>query len=169
MNEKDSKSVNAGALAGIPADGPSEVDELRAKLAAAEKENAEHRARIAEQLKDNHAGPGVANESRATSKERWAIVVEEGRDENEINPVYVAVNGRGYSLKRGEVVNVPREVISVLDNAIELRATPIMGENGVVSGYRTREARRFPYRNYGKSRDANGNELKVVLPEARDL
>lgn len=110
-----------------------------------------------------------ANESQASSAERWAIVIEEGRDQNDINPVYLGINGRGYSIKRGEVVEVPAEVIGVLDTAIEARAVPIVGENGLVSGHKTREARRFPYRNYGLVVDAHGERQKVNLPETGQL
>jgi hypothetical protein len=107
---------------------------------------------------------GVANESHSTDNERWAIVVEEARDEHEINPVFVGVNGRGYYMRRGEVVEVPREVLVALDNAVETRAIPVL-KDGQPAGVQTRSARRFPYRNYGKVVDAQGNRLNVALPE----
>lgn len=161
------KEQNLAAAGGIEVE--ESVEELRAKLAESEKNLAAANAKLAAQLEDRHAKPGTANESNASSIERWAIVVEEGRDENEINPVYIGVNGRGYSMKRGEVVEVPREVLSVLDTAVELRATPVADTNGVASGFKTREARRFPYRNLGKIVDSNGQRLKVNLPEAGTL
>jgi len=151
--------VNAAATGGI-----LETETLEEKVLRLERENAEHRARAAAQLEDRHTAPGVANESRSSANERFAIIVEEGRDENDMNPIFVGVNGRGYSIRRGEVVEVPGEVLGVLNDAVEVRSTPY-SKDGVPAGMTTRAARRFPYRNYGKVVDSAGNRTNLVLPE----
>lgn len=157
------QQANAAAAGGID-DGMSN-EALRAELATAKAQLAKHKET---QLADHHNRPGTANESHPSSKVRYAIMIEEGRDDNDMNPVYVGVNGRGYSIKRGQIVEVPKEVLSVLDTAVESRSTPRTDANGIIAGFNTREARRFPYRNYGKIVDENGERTNVVLPEANE-
>lgn len=157
--------INAGATAGIEQEvSPAQLAAMMETIRRLEAENKAFREKAEAQEADLHANPGTANESTAASKERFAIIVEEGRDENDMNPIYVGVNGRGYSIRRGEVVEVPAEVMNVLNDAVEVRSIPVE-RNGQPAGITTREARRFPYRNFGKVVDADGKRLNVALPE----
>jgi hypothetical protein len=189
MNDATRTSANADALAGIeePAAPEAQVDlatlierqvtaalaearkndpviaELQAKLAAAEKANVELVLKAeAKQLADQHAAG--ANESHASSKVRYAIVIDEARDPNEINPVFVSPNGRAYHIKRGVVVEVPREVVNVLNDAVEDRAVPRSDAQGMPNGFDVRKARRFPFQNYGMVVDAEGKRIERELP-----
>ena len=180
------KDANEQALAGIPAELEDQIAEavakaidaarkndpaiaqLQARLAASELENSELRRKASEkQLVDQHLQS--ANESHASSKERFAIVIDEARDANEIDPVYVGANGRGYHIKRGQVVKVPREVVSVLTDAVEDRAVPRFDARGNPTGLDVRRARRFPFTNLGLAIDAAGNATSLVIPEVNPV
>lgn len=104
---------------------------------------------------------GVATVSRASTKARYAIVIEEAGESTDAQYVDVGVNGRNYRMNRGVVCEVPPEVIGVLKNAISGVARPNIDENGEVRGVRYRNTRRFPYRVLGKSIDETGTRVKT--------
>lgn len=95
--------------------------------------------------------------SHASSPERHRIYIEEKRHSAEIDPVYVGCNGRGYYIKRGYEVDVPAEVVEVLDHAVQGVVRPIAkgGVDFIVS-------LRFPFRKLGVAIDKTGKRL---LPE----
>lgn len=151
---------NAGA--GVISEGEATVSaKLAAALELVAKLTAEREARIAAEEKKSQK-PGVANEVHSASKERFRIIVEDARDANDMSRVYVGVNGRGYWLRRGKEVDVPREVIGALDAAVIDKAIPIFDEaTGQPRGVEMRKSRRFPYQIVGKSVDAAGNAVAV--------
>jgi hypothetical protein len=101
----------------------------------------------------------AANESRPSSKIRYRIIIEEGREKNAPTHVFIGVNGRGYNIKRGQAVDVPPEVIENLKDAVEVTQVAIVDEErGVVTGSQERRVRRFPFTVLGKSRDEKGNK-----------
>lgn len=108
---------------------------------------------------------GEANSSRASTKARWAIVIEEARDSTETTYVDVGANGRAYRMQRGVVVDVPPEVIGVLKDAVVGRAVPIVNEQGISAGVTYRNGRRFPFRILGRSVDAQGVRIKTFTAE----
>ena len=113
--------------------------------------------------------PGVATVSKSSSKERWAIIIEEGQNENDMSEVHVGVNGRAYQIKRGEVAEVPREVISVLNDAVvskTVASTVEIGGLQFTTGHTVRHSRRFPFRVLGKVIDSNGERMSKF--EAQD-
>lgn len=151
---------NAGAAGGAVTEGEAALQaQLKAAMDLVAKLTKEREDRLAaEEAKSNK--PGVANESRSASKERFKIIIEDARDANDMTRVYVGVNGRGYWLQRGKEIEVPREVIKVLDNAILDKAIPLFDEStGMPKGLEMRKSRRFPYQLLGKSVDAAGNKL----------
>jgi Skp family chaperone for outer membrane proteins len=162
----DIVAIAARVRAELAQEGNAEVAALRAQLEAKDAENAQLRKakeeNEAKQLADHHARG--ANESHASSKARYAIVIDEARDPNEVNPVFVQVNGRAYTIQRGKVVEVPREVVSVLTDAVENKSIPQVDAGGRPNGYTIRKARRFPFQNYGKIVDENGQRLQIELP-----
>lgn len=128
--------------------------ELNKKIEAA-KAAAEERA--------ERESPG-ANMSQASSKARHRIILDEVREGHEGQEVDVGVNGRAYKLKRGVPVDVPWDVIHVLDNAVIGRATPVEDPVTKISaGVQYTDGRRFPYRYIRQVIDDNGNEI----PEKR--
>jgi hypothetical protein len=86
-------------------------------------------------------------------------MLDEARDQNEVDPVPVGVNGRLYQLRRGVVLNVPKEVVDVLKNAVEDRAIPKKDAAGNPTGFDLRKARRFPFQDFGLVVDAKGNKV----------
>lgn len=67
----------------------------------------------------------------ALSGKRMRIKVFESEKDSEKGPLFVGLNGVGYQIPRGIVVDVPEEVVEVLDNAI-MKVYPT--EGGLVTG-----------------------------------
>lgn len=161
-------TANAAALAGIVEASEPTVAELQEVIRKMELEKkALKQAAEDRQLKDEHAKS--ANESRSSTKERFAILIEEARDPNEVDPVPVGCNGRLYQIKRGKIVEVPLEVIDVLNHAVENKSIPKQDANGNPVGYDVRPARRFPFQNYGKTVDAAGARTNLQLPTFEEV
>ena len=73
------------------------------------------------------------------------------------------VNGRAYQIERGKRVEVPFEVVHVLENAVINKTIPVEDERtGLPNGHIVRPMRRFPFQNLGKVIDANGNRLTEI-------
>lgn len=171
MGTNEGTTANSAALAGIeevqPVSGPT-VAELQEVIRKMELEKAMlKKAAEDRQLKDEHAKS--ANESRSSTLERFAILIEEARDPNEVDPVPVGCNGRLYQIKRGKVVEVPLEVIDVLNHAVENKSIPKQDAHGNPAGYDVRPARRFPFQNYGKTVDAKGTRTNLQLPTFEEV
>ena len=60
----------------------------------------------------------VAEEDLDRKKDWITVVIAE--DENDQHPVFVGVNGKNYWIRRGEPVPVPPEVVTVLQDAIQV-------------------------------------------------
>ena len=60
----------------------------------------------------------IAEEDLNRKKDWITVVIAE--DENDQHPVFVGVNGKNYWIRRGEPVPVPPEVITVLQDAIQV-------------------------------------------------
>lgn len=60
----------------------------------------------------------VAEENLDRKKDWITVVIAE--DENDRHPVFVGVNGKNYWIRRGEPVPVPPEVVTVLQDAIQV-------------------------------------------------
>lgn len=72
---------------------------------------------------------------------RVRIVLEEN-DNIPPTGLFVGVNGRSYLLRSGEEMDVPEEVLSALDDAVE--SSPRTDSAGNILDYR--DKLRFPYR-----------------------
>lgn len=81
----------------------------------------------------------VNNDGEFLSGERVELVVNQGEGENGREPVYVGLNGTGYQIPRGIPVNVPVEVLQILDNAVQT----VYESTG--STTTPREVKRFSY------------------------
>jgi hypothetical protein len=118
-------------------------------------------ARIAELEKEKADREELeSNISRASSQKRLRIFIEEKRSSSEIDPVFVGCNGRGYYIKRGHEVDVPVEVVHILDNAIEGVVKP---RPSTVGGVDFITSLRFPFRKLGLAVDENGTRLLPAL------
>jgi hypothetical protein len=60
----------------------------------------------------------IAEEDLDRKKDWITVVIAE--DENDQHPVFVGVNGKNYWIRRGEPVPVPPEVVTVLQDAIQV-------------------------------------------------
>lgn len=123
-------------------------------------------ARVAAQKRADDAeqraaeSPGTATMSQASSKERWAIVIDEAHSETENQEVFVQVNGRAYQIQRGVTVHVPPEVVGVLKDAVVGVSRQEHDDFGRPKGITVRNAPRFPFRVIGKVIDKDGNPVK---------
>jgi hypothetical protein len=143
---------------------------LEVKLVAAQTAEIARLTKIIEELtaaniaaqETEPAVAGVGNASRASSKERWAIILDEGNDANELSFQPVGVNGRVYQITRGRVVEVPIEVLGVLDHAVlDKSITTADSATGMPNGSTTRKVRRFPYQKLGKAIDIDGVRVQT--------
>ena len=107
-----------------------------------------------------------ASERQAASKERFGIIIDEGHDVHDISEVPVQVNGRAYQIKRGQYVEVPREVISVLKDAVIDKAIASFDAMGMPNGIKMRPSRRFPFQEFGMAIDADGTRVREPQPQA---
>jgi len=59
------------------------------------------------------------DDTSLSGKQRTKIIIHESQNPNAVNPVFVGVNGIGYTINRGEEVEVPVGVVEALNNARE--------------------------------------------------
>ena len=85
-----------------------------------------------------------ATVSHASTKDRVSIIINESDKPEDLNEVFVAVNGRAYQIQRGIPVPVPPEVVHALDNAVIDKAIQ-QYENGMPAGIILRPSKRYPY------------------------
>ena len=80
---------------------------------------------------------------KVTGAEPRVKIILEENDNIPPNGQYFGVNGKGFIIRPGEVVNVPLGLLSVLDSAVESRPviSPLTRQT---TGYRDRL--RYPYR-----------------------
>lgn len=134
-----------------------------AAMAAALKKMADDKRESEERAE---AASVAANFSRASSKARYRIMISEAHDPNDPPEVAVQPNGRVYKIMRGQWVDVPQEVVSVLTDAVVGRARRILDpRTGIEAGVEFVAAPRFPFQNLGQSRDASGN----LMPSFEEL
>jgi len=73
---------------------------------------------------------------------RVKIVIPEQEGEDNQGDVFISVNGRAYQIKRGFEVEVPPEVIEVLDHAISTK----MSQDMRTMEMSFKDVPRFPYK-----------------------
>lgn len=101
-----------------------------------------------------------ANFSSASSKARHLIVIDEAIDKAQRGPVDVGCNGRVYRIQRGVPVEVPMDVINVLNDAVIGRAEPQIDEKtGIHAGVQFTDGRRFPFQHLRQTVNDAGERL----------
>lgn len=139
----------------------TEVESLKAQIAAlTEKLETEHLAGLAAEPPEEGV-PGEATVSKASTKARYQIIVEESNNPGDPVEITPSVNGRMYQIRRGVPVDLPPEVLEVLDNAVQTALIQQFDQNGKPIGWTTRDNRRFAYTFIGKSFDEDGNALTL--------
>lgn len=124
-------------------------------------EIAKLKAVIAKQEKDLAERNADSSISRSANQRRIRIVLAAARDSSEGQRVFASVNGRAYDMARNIPVDVPPEVVGVLNNAIQGRAQPHFDLKGNMNGVEFVDGHRFPFQVVGEAVDING---KQVLP-----
>lgn len=81
-----------------------------------------------------------ANHDSSLSGRKRILTIHQTNDEGGELDVFLAINGYAYQIKRGEPVEVPEEVIEVLQNAKQTLMS--FGQGGQVI---TRETPRYPF------------------------
>lgn len=95
------------------------------------------------QSEDQESESDAEKVSSARKKERVKIIVHS--DANDASNVKVGVNGRMYLIKRDVEVEVPREVVNVLERAVKTRLEPVRQREDGSMEYRERHSRRFAF------------------------
>jgi len=171
--EGDVKDVNDAFGAGLP-----EADEAPAapatpaaesvELAALKVQIAEIaalKAQITDLLKEREErAERDSSLSQASSPRRFRVIIAEGRGGADPDRVFVGVNGRGYDIQRNVEVDVPPEVVGVLETCIAGRAVPRVNEKGITAGVDFVPNHRFPFRVIGEAVDINGVRKMPELP-----
>lgn len=103
-------------------------------------ESAPKQSKQSKQSKQAKPPVAAAAPVQATPK-RVRIILEEN-DNIPPTGLFVGINGRSFLIRPGEEVDVPSEVLEVLNDAVE--ATPKTDLQGNVVDYRNKM--RFPYR-----------------------
>jgi hypothetical protein len=81
----------------------------------------------------------VNNDRGVLSGERIELTINQTDGENGREPVFVGLDGIGYQIPRGVPVNVPVELLEILDNAVQT----VYESTGTVA--RPREVKRYSY------------------------
>jgi hypothetical protein len=79
------------------------------------------------------------NDGDVLSGQRVELTINQGEGDAGREPVFVGLNGTGYQIPRDIPVNVPVELLHILDNAVQV----IYEANGATS--RGRLVKRFSY------------------------
>jgi hypothetical protein len=80
-----------------------------------------------------------SDEGDNLSGERVELTIHPGEGENGRDPVFIGLNGTGYQIPRGIPVNVPAELVGILNDA-----KPLIYE-AAGAAVRAREVQRFSY------------------------
>ena len=142
--------IEVETKAAIPNPEKEPVDERDAEIARL-------KAVIAKQEKDLLERNADSSISRSANKRRIRIILASARDASEGNRVFASVNGRAYDMARNVPVDVPPEVVDVLNNAVQGRAQPHFDIKGNMNGVEFVEGHRFPFQIVGESIDIDGN------------
>lgn len=78
---------------------------------------------------------------RSVGSERVKIVIDESGNPKDSQYVFVSINGRAYQIRRGVEVEVPVEILNVLNDAVESRLIKDADDE-----WTTKSFLRFPFR-----------------------
>lgn len=87
-----------------------------------------------EEARDEVAAIVAKEAKRPPSKQNW-ITIMIAEDEQDRQPAFVGVNGKSYRIRRGEPVQVPPEVVEVLQHAKQAITNPRTGDIKYVPTY----------------------------------
>lgn len=99
-------------------------------------------------------GPSC-DESNASTKARWRVVVARAADPREGSEIKVGVNGRIYQVQRGVAVDLPPEAVLALADAV--MSTAIRNADDQIVGWH--DAPRLPFQILGQSVSEDGTKL----------
>lgn len=118
-----------------------EMDELQPNLDLGDEETNIEDAAEAE-VKPVKKAPPKKRASRQTKPKDTVRIQLEENDDIPPTGLYVGLNGRGYLIRTGEPVDVPKPIVEILDNAV--MSTPVIDPSTrQVVGYKNRM--RYPY------------------------
>lgn len=159
-------SINAGAGIDPELLGDATAEQSQPSLAAMQKQIAALMAQNKALMDERKAIAGEAHDevAQASSKERFGIIIDEGSGPNDPQEVPVQVNGRAYQIRRGAYVEVPREVVSVLNDAVVDKTIAQFDAAGMPNGIKVRPSRRYPFREFGLVIDKDGNRVQAPQP-----
>ena len=78
------------------------------------------------------------------SGKKVKITIHKDPRPHAVDPVPVSINGYQWTIRRGEIVEVPIEVVHVLNNAVEVHYDQIANPDHTVN-LRPREAMAYPF------------------------
>ena len=139
------ESIETNDAAQVGADATqSETTQVETVLTPAQKAAATRAAKAAAKASETPDPEAATQETAAATPakaKRVKIILEEN---DAIPPTgqFFGVNGTGYQIQPGRVVEIPEFLLGVIDNAVTTK--PVVNEDGQVVGYR--DVPRFPYR-----------------------
>ena len=95
-------------------------------------------------IKVGTAAPETISGELLKKSDRVRLTIHESSDKNAVDPVFVGVQGIGYTIKRGVPVDVPRSVVTALENARQDIMQPVFDEKGGMS-LKIHSALSYPY------------------------
>ena len=103
-------------------------------------------------LKKIEQAIGVAQTAKTDNgknvDERIKIIIHKTENPNEVDPVFVGVNAKGYTIKRGVEVEVPSAIVEVLDHAMKDTYHSVPNDRGGMD-IEKRTSRAYPYQILG--------------------
>lgn len=98
---------------------------------------------LGDNLNDGTETPKIRKAKATVGMPETVKIILEENDDIPPTGLFVGVNGKGYLIRAGEPVNVPKTVLEILDHAVMSSPQLDPGTKQVL-GYR--ERMRYPYR-----------------------
>ncbi len=89
--------------------------------------------------------PGVTQLTREYLRKQKKVKIIIPKTEQEKGDVYIAVNGHNYLIQRGQEVEIPEDVLQVLDHAVIEEYVQKRSPDGEGYTMEKVEVKRFPY------------------------
>ncbi len=129
-SSKDDVIAYITGVMGLAAPEGASKDELYAFI----EENGGTIGGSAPDLEKEKTGGNVDAASGINMGDRVKIRITKTEDSRGSDDVFIGLNGAGFLIKRGVTVDVPRDVVGVLRNAVTKKLVEVVNDNGDHTG-----------------------------------